>query len=170
MNGLVRMEDVFARRMEIVRPGASEAAAIGKRYVETVEATAKATISELTRRGWASVIISGGFRQVIRPLADFLEVARVEAVDLHFAEDGSYRGYATDYPTTRTGGKGEVIAQLRSEFKPEKVVMVGDGASDMETRPVVDLFVGYGGFVARENVRRGSAAFVTSLAAVPALI
>jgi phosphoserine phosphatase len=170
MNGLVRMEDVFARRMEIVRPGASEAAAIGKRYVETVEATAKATISELTRRGWTSVIISGGFRQVIRPLADFLGVARVEAVDLHFAEDGSYRGYATDYPTTRTGGKGEVIAQLRSEFKPEKVVMVGDGASDMETRPVVDLFVGYGGFVARENVRRGSAAFVTSLAAVPALI
>jgi phosphoserine phosphatase len=170
MNGLVRMEDVFARRMEIVRPGAHEAAAVGKRYVETVEATAKATISELARKGWTTVIISGGFRQVIRPLADFLGVARVEAVDLHFDGDGSYRGYATDYPTTRSGGKGEVIAQLRAEFKPEKVVMVGDGASDMETRPVVDLFVGYGGFVSRENVKRGSAAFVTSLAAVPALI
>jgi phosphoserine phosphatase len=170
MNGLVKMEDVFGRRMEIVRPGADEAAAVGRRYVETVEATAKATISELGRLGWTSVIISGGFRQVIRPLADFLGVARVEAVDLHFAGDGSYKGYATTYPTTRTGGKGEVIAQLRSEFKPEKVVMVGDGASDMETRPVVDLFVGYGGFVSRENVKRGSAAFVTSLAAVPALI
>jgi phosphoserine phosphatase len=170
MNGLVKMEDVFRRRMEIVRPGASEAAAVGKRYVETVEATAKATISELGRLGWTPIIISGGFRQVIRPLADFLGVARVEAVDLHFSGDGSYKGYATDYPTTRTGGKGEVIAQLRSEFKPEKVVMVGDGASDMETRPVVDLFVGYGGFVSRENVRRGSAAFVTSLAAVPALV
>src|SRR5580698_9663454 len=42
MNGAVRMEDVFGLRMEIVRPGANEAAAVGRRYVETVEATAKA--------------------------------------------------------------------------------------------------------------------------------
>jgi phosphoserine phosphatase len=170
MNGAVRMEDVFGLRMEIVRPGAREAAAVGKRYVETVEATAKATLSELARMGWTSVIISGGFRQVIRPLADFLGVSRVEAVDLYFGEDGSYKGYASDYPTTRTGGKCEVISRLRAEMKPAKVVMVGDGASDMETRPVVDLFVGYGGFASREKVKQGAAAFVTSLAAVPALV
>jgi phosphoserine phosphatase len=170
MNGMVRMEDVFGLRMEIVRPGSREAMSVGRRYVETVEATAKATVAGLAGMGWTAVIISGGFRQVIRPLADFLGISRVEAVDLYFAEDGTYRGYATDYPTTRTGGKAEVISRLRSEFKPEKVVMVGDGASDMETRPVVDLFIGYGGFVSRDNVRRGSAAFVTSLAAVPALI
>jgi phosphoserine phosphatase len=170
MNGLVRMEDVFGLRMDIVRPGSKEASAVGRRYVETVEASAKATVAELARTGWTAVIISGGFRQVIRPLADFLGISRVEAVDLYFADDGSYKGYATDYPTTRTGGKAEVISRLRSELKPEKVVMVGDGASDMETRPVVDLFVGYGGFVSRENVKRGSAAFVTSLSAVPALV
>jgi phosphoserine phosphatase len=120
--------------------------------------------------GWTPVIISGGFRQAIRPLADFLGVARVEAVDLYFAEDGSYRGFSTDYPTTRTGGKCEVVSRLRAEMKPEKVVMVGDGVSDMETLPAVDLFIGYGGFVSREKVRRGSAAFVTSLSAVPALL
>jgi phosphoserine phosphatase len=170
MNGLVRMEDVFGLRIEIVRPGAQEASAVGRRYVETVEATAKSTVSELARMGWTAVIISGGFRQAIRPLADFLGIERVEAVDLYFAGDGSYKGYATDYPTTRTGGKCEVVSRLRAEFKPEKVVMVGDGASDLETRPAVDLFVGYGGFVARENVKRGSAAFVTSLADIPALV
>lgn len=170
MNGLVRMEDVFGLRMEIVRPGSTEAAAVGRRYIETVEATAKATVSALAGMGWTPVVISGGFRQAIRPLADFLGIARVEAVDLYFSGDGSYKGYATDYPTTRTGGKAEVISRLRAEFAPEKVVMVGDGASDMETRPAVDLFVGYGGFVSREIVRRGSAAFVTSLAAVPALV
>jgi phosphoserine phosphatase len=48
--------------------------------------------------------------------------------------------------------------------------MVGDGASDLETRPAVDLFVGYGGFVAREKLRREAPAFVLSLAAVPALV
>ena len=36
--------------------------------------------------------------------------------------------------------------------------MVGDGVSDLETRPSVDLFVGYGGYAARERVRREAAA------------
>jgi len=75
MNGSVRMEDVFGRRMEIVRPGSREVEAVGRRYVETVEPTAKATIAELARRGWTPVIISGGFRQTIRPLADYLGVS-----------------------------------------------------------------------------------------------
>ena len=52
----------------------------------------------------------------------------------------------------------------------QRVVMVGDGASDLETVPVVDLFIGFGGFTAREKVRREAAAFVTSLSAVPGLV
>jgi phosphoserine phosphatase len=170
MNGLIRMEDIFGRRMEIVRPGAAEAAAVGRRYIETVEPTAKATLALLSRAGWTPVIISGGFRQTIRPLADFLGISRVEAVDLYFSGDGDYRGYASDYPSTRSGGKGEVIDGLRAEFSPERVVMVGDGVSDLETSSRVDLFVGYGGFVARDKVRREARAFVTSLASIPALI
>ncbi len=170
MNGRIGMEGIFGRRLEIVRPGAAEVAAVGRRYVETVEPTARATIALLARTGWTSVIISGGYRQTIRPLADFLGVSRIEAVDLHFSADGTYKGYASDYPTTRSGGKGEVIAGLRSELGPEKVVMVGDGATDLETIPYVDLFVGYGGFVSREKVRSEAKAFVTSLASIPALI
>lgn len=170
MNGKIRMEDVFGRRMEIVRPGAAEAASVGRLYVETVEPTAKATLSVLAKAGWTPVIISGGFRQAIRPLADHLGVKRIEAVELHFFPDGSYKGYAADYPTTRSGGKGELIAALRAELSPERVVMVGDGASDLETAPEVDLFVGFGGYVTREKVKREAKAFVTSLAAIPALL
>jgi phosphoserine phosphatase len=170
MNGKIRMEDVFGRRMEIVRPGAAEAASVGRLYVETVEPTARATLSLLAKAGWTPVIISGGFRQAIRPLADFLGVGRVEAVELHFSPDGSYKGYAADYPTTRTGGKAEVIAALRAELGPERVVMVGDGASDLETAPEVDLFVGFGGYVTRQKVKLEAKAFVTSLAAIPALL
>jgi phosphoserine phosphatase len=170
MNGLIRMEDVFGRRMEIVRPGRDEAAAVGRRYVETVEPTAKATIAGLVQSGWTPIIISGGFRQTIGPLADFLGVSKIEAVDLHFNPDGTYKGYASDYPTTRSGGKGQIIAELRAEFSPEKVVMVGDGASDLETAPQVDLFVGYGGYVSRDKVKREAKAFVTSLASIPALL
>ncbi len=170
MNGKIAIEEIFGRRLEYIRPGSGEAALVGRRYVEAVEPTARETIGRMAKMGWTPVIISGGFRQTIRPLADFLGVARIEAVDLYFSADGTYSGYDRAFPSTRSGGKREIIDSLRAELRPEKVVMVGDGASDMETRPAVDLFVGFGGFVTRELVKRGAAAFVTSLASVPALV
>lgn len=48
--------------------------------------------------------------------------------------------------------------------------MVGDGVSDLETRPEVDLFVGYGGFVSREKVEREAAVFIRSLEAILPLV
>lgn len=170
MNGRIKLEEIFGLRLEAIRPTSDDAAAVGRGYVAAVEPTARATISGLRGQGWTPAIISGGFRQAIRPLADFLGVERVEAVDLFFATDGSYAGYDSAYPSTRSGGKVQIIESLRAEFRPERVVMVGDGVSDLETRPAVDLFVGYGGFATRERVRREAAAFVTSLAAVPALL
>jgi phosphoserine phosphatase len=170
MNGRIKLEEIFGLRLEAIRPTRDDAAAVGRGYVAAVEPTALATISGLRGQGWTPAIISGGFRQAIRPLADFLGVERVEAVDLFFAPDGSYAGYDSAYPSTRSGGKVQIIESLRAELSPERVVMVGDGVSDLETRPAVDLFVGYGGFATRERVRRGAAAFVTSLAAVPGLL
>ena len=170
MNGRIRIEEIFGLRLEAIRPTRDDAEAVGRAYVAAVEPTARATIAGLKGQGWTPAIISGGFRQAIRPLADFLGVDRVEAVDLRFAPDGSYAGYDSGYPSTRSGGKLQIIEGLRSEFRADRVVMVGDGVSDLETRPAVDLFVGFGGYAMRDRVRRESAAFVTSLAAVPALL
>jgi phosphoserine phosphatase len=170
MNGKIRIEEIFGLRLAAIRPSLQDAAGVGRRYLESVEPTAKATIAELAGKGWNPVIISGGFRQCIRPLADFLGIDRVEAVDLYFAPDGSYRGYDAAYPSTRSGGKIDIINRLRTEYRPEKVVMVGDGVSDLETMPVVDLFVGFGRYAVRERVKREAAAFVTSLDAVLALV
>jgi phosphoserine phosphatase len=170
MNGKIQIEEIFGLRLTAIRPTKDDAAAVGRRYLGSVEPSAKATIVALGAKGWTPVIISGGFRQAIRPLADFLGVQRVEAVDLYFEADGSYKGYDAAYPSTRSGGKVDIINRLRDEFRPEKVVMVGDGVSDLETAPVVDLFVGFGGFATRERVKREAKAFVTSLAAVSELV
>jgi phosphoserine phosphatase len=143
---------------------------VGQRYIDTIEPTARTTINALVARGWTPVIVSGGFRQAIRPLADVLGIARVEAVDLFFDAAGEYRGFDENYPTTRTGGKPEIMQRLRSELCPARIVMVGDGVSDLETKPVVDLFVGFGRYVAREKVRANADRFVTSLEELTALI
>ena len=41
--------------------------------------------------------------------------------------------------------------------------MVGDGVSDLETKPVVDRFVGFGRYTPREKVRAGAHDYITSL-------
>src|SRR5882724_11098167 len=124
MNGLLTVEAVFRRRLEIIQPRRADVPAVGRRYVETVEPTARETVAALAARGWTPVIISGGFRPAIAPLAEFLGIKRVEAVDLFFNEDGSYRGYDETYPTTRSGGKPGVIDRLKRELQPARVVMV----------------------------------------------
>ena len=91
-------------------------------------------------------------------------------MDLFFHDDGSYRGYDEGYPTTRSGGKPEVVARLKRELQPARVVMIGDGVSDLEAKPEVDRFVGFGRYLAREKVRAGADAFIYSLADLPPLL
>jgi phosphoserine phosphatase len=170
MNGKLSVEAVFARRLEIIQPRLVDVVAIGQRYIETIEPTARATVAALQRQGWQVVIVSGGFRPAIRPLADLLGVARVEAVDLFFDEAGNYRGFDERFPTTRSGGKPEVVAALRRELQPARTVMVGDGVSDMEAKPMVDVFVGFGRYVERAKVKAGAHHFIRSLDALPALL
>ena len=170
MEGRIPVESVFRRRLEIIRPEARHVAEVGQMYVATVEPTAVPTLADLRRRGWTPVIVSGGFRNAIRPLADHLGVERVEAVDLHFASDGSYAGFDETYPTTRSGGKPEIVQRLRMELAPSAVVMVGDGVSDLETKSTADLFVGFGRYVARDRVRREADHFINSLGELSGLL
>lgn len=170
MDGKITVESVFSRRLDIIQPGHREVDRVGQLYVETVEPSARATIGFLKAQGWYPVILSGGFRQIIQPLADFLGIERIEAVDLFFSPDGNYKGFDQDFPTTRSGGKPLRINELRAELKPSKIIMVGDGGTDLETKPVVDLFIGFGRYVVRPNVKAGAAHFISDLAELPALL
>lgn len=166
MEGRIPVESVFGRRLDIIRPTRADAAAIGERYIATVEPTARATVAALKERGWTPVIISGGFRPCIRPLAQFLGIERVEAVDLNFDAEGNYGGYDRDFPTTRSGGKPLVVARLKAELQPTRVIAVGDGVSDLEMKPEVDLFAGFGGYVDRPAVRAQAHCFLRNLSEI----
>lgn len=170
MEGKISVESVFGRRLAVIRPHRDDVAAIGRRYIEEVEPTALDAIARLKADGWTPIILSGGFRPIIAPLAAYLGIARVEAVDLHFDGAGNYTGYDENYPTTRSGGKPAVITALQRELSPVRTVMVGDGVSDLEAKPVVDLFIGFGRYTVRAKVKAGAHAFIHSLAELPALL
>jgi len=164
MNGEVPISEVFGRRMEIIRPDRATADAVAQLYVDTIVPGVAEVISSLKNDGWTPVILSGGFAPLILPLARQLGIDHVEAVPLQFDAHGSYTGYGSDYPTTRNGGKPEVIREWKQAMLPEVVVMMGDGVSDLEAKGEVDLFIGFGGVVAREPVKVGADAWITSMA------
>jgi phosphoserine phosphatase len=155
MNGEVPLTEVFPRRMEMIRPDYEVCEKVKNLYMETVVPGVGDFVREIKQAGWLPIIVSGGFAPLIKPLARQLDIVHVEAVPLYLNEDGTYKGYGEDYPTTRNLGKNEVIRGWKSAMLPERVVMIGDGISDMETKPDVDVFIGFGGVVSRPKVKEG---------------
>lgn len=170
MNGEVAVEEVFARRLDLIRPTRVQCQQIGQRYLETIEPTARETIAALQDDGWTCLIISGGFTPCIEPLARELGIERIEAVPLRFDRDGSYAGFDESYPTTRSGGKPEIISTLKETLSPDVIAMVGDGASDLETAPFVDHFIGFLRYVSRPKVARESPKTACTLSEIPSLL
>lgn len=170
MDGKIALDDIFAKRLELIRPTRAETAGIGELYIRDIEPTAKATLAALNAAGWTPVIVSGGYTQAIEPLAAFLGIARIEAVPLKFDARGDYAGYEAGAPASRRGGKPEIVRALRAEMAPARIVAVGDGASDLETREEVDLFIGFGRYAERAAVKAGAHRFVRSLDEIPPLL
>ncbi len=171
MEGRISVESVFGKRLKIIRPTRESVEALAELYLQTLTPGLEKAIALLQERGWSLGILSGGFRQAILPLGCRFDAVDVGAVDLFFDDAGAYTGFDERFPTTRSGGKPEYLSAWRVRHPEVKtLVMVGDGVSDLETRPVVDLFIGYGGVVDREKVREGSEFFVLDHSEIPAIL
>lgn len=162
MNGDIPLKDVFKKRMEIIKPGDEIVRKVSQMYLDHIVSGAAEFIERIKFSGWTPVILSGGFEPVIRPLAKQLGIKHVEAVPLYFDDSGNYAGYGEDYPTTRNLGKNEIIREWKKALLPNKVIMIGDGVSDLETREDVDLMIGFGGVVSRDKVKAGADRWITS--------
>ena len=170
MDGTVPIDQVFGRRLDLIQPSREMCDEVAQMYIEKLSPNAEKVISKLKETGWKTMIISGGFSQVIRPVANQLGIEDVFAVDLIFDKDGKYQDFDNESPTAKNGGKPEVIKALKKDISPLTTVMMGDGISDLETNTVVDLFVGYGGVVSRKAVQAQATSFITDFNELPATI
>lgn len=107
-------------------------------------------------------LITGGFHSIVDPVAKELNIPlkNVFANQLLFNEDGSYAGFDEEEMTSDSGGKGRAIEYLKKKYGYQRLIMIGDGATDMEAD--ADGFIGFGGNVIREKVRDGAPWFVNS--------
>jgi phosphoserine phosphatase len=83
----------------------------------------------------------------------------VHAVALQFHDDGTYADFDRRSLLARAGGKELVVRAILSRSKG-KSAFIGDGVTDLETKPVVDLFIGFGGVQERERVRENAGVYV----------
>lgn len=104
---------------------------------------AKVLVQTLLREGHAVAAVSGGFSQVLDPLAARLELTRAAANELEIHDSvltGRVAGRIVDRAV-----KAELMGQWAQELgvAPEDVMAVGDGANDIDMARAAGLSVAY---------------------------
>lgn len=151
MEGARTIESVYGARLAQVRPSREMIAALGAAYIRAMAPGAVECVAALRAAGVRVVIVSGGLRQALLPMARHIGIAAADvyAVEIEFDEAGEYASLPDGQPLTTQGGKPQVV---RSLALPARVLAVGDGATDAAMRPEVAAFAAYVGFVRRAAV------------------
>jgi phosphoserine phosphatase len=175
MDGDLDLSEVYGKRLQAIRPTRAQLKAIEQRYWDTLVPDAAEVVAALRFLNKQVFIISGGLAEPVRGFGKRLGVPpeNIRAVELEYNQlsgewwryhepQQQHRQTYLDYdegPLTVSSGKPAIVRELAGD-KHGRRLMIGDGASDLATRPVVDLFVGFGGVVARQKVADGADIFV----------
>ena len=171
MAGEISLEAVYGSRLDLLQPTRAQLATLGRQYIERMVPGARETVAALQRDGVVVQVMSGGLLPPVLDLARHLGIPddRVAAVPVWFDADGGYAGFDSDCPFTQSGGKRRWIEAHLGRL-PRPILMVGDGATDLETRPVVDCFAAFTGVVRRLPVADAADVELASLPDVLTLV
>ena len=180
MDGLLSLDAVYARRLDLSHPTRAQVRHIQSIYRENVIPDAPQVVRALQDLGCQVFIVSGGLGEPVRDFGVWLGVpsGHIYAVEMEYDqlagmwwrywEQDNRQDTRANYlamresPLTKSGGKINIIAALLAEH-PGRAILVGDGISDLEARAQVNLFVGFGGVVARDRVAREAPVFLKTL-------
>lgn len=185
MDGDLDLGEVYGKRLRAINPTRTQLEAIKDIYLNTIVEDAREVIAALNFMQKHVYIISGGLLDAVRGFGERLGVAphNIRAVELEYNElSGEWWKYYDhriagqqkylDYnegPLTISSGKPDIVQALAGDTWGRRI-LVGDGVSDLATRNNgVDLFVGFGGVVAREKVEREADVFIYTASIAPML-
>lgn len=156
MGGSVDFKTALQTRLAVMNPTRQDVERFLQEHPHKITPGIPELVKLLRAQGKKVFLVSGGFRQIIHPLAESLDIplTNVFANVILFKQDGSYDGFDETEFTCRSGGKPAAIRHIKEKFGLQSIVMVGDGATDMEARldGAAELFVGFGGVVERKNI------------------
>ena len=104
---------------------------------------AERLVTELHRAGWPVGLVSGGFAEVVEPLAASLGITFVRANRLEVA-DGVLTG-RVEGPVVDRAAKADALRELAAVhgIPMERTVAIGDGANDLEMLAAAGLGIAF---------------------------
>jgi D-3-phosphoglycerate dehydrogenase len=164
MAGEIDFGEALRRRLALLDLTRAHVEALADRATDALTASVRRNSRFFADNADRIVIISGGFREVIAPVASLLGVApdRVLANDLAYDAGGRVTGVDDENPLSRADGKAAALAALKLNGP---VVMIGDGWTDAEVRRAgaADRFYAFTEVVRREPVVAAADAAAASL-------
>ena len=168
MSGQVDFGTALRRRLELLGLHRSHVEILTDRILDEASASIRRNVDFFERHAERVYILSGGFREVIAPLAARLGISadHVLCNDLIYDAEGRVTGVDDANPLSRDNGKPEVIRALNlPETFGGPVVMVGDGWTDAEVKlaGAADRFYAFTEVVSRPKVVEVADATAASL-------
>lgn len=156
MSGSVPFEEALAARLSLFNPSLSQVEDFLAKRPPRISPRIAELIKKLKANSTDIYLVSGGFRQMIKPVALQLGIPpeNIFANQLLFGSSGEFLGFDTAEPTSRSGGKATAVQHIRKIHDYKTLVMIGDGATDLEARKPggADIFICYAGVQLRAAV------------------
>ncbi|GAB2251748.1 hypothetical protein Droror1_Dr00004595 [Drosera rotundifolia] len=156
MDGSVTFQEALAIRLSLINPSMPRLQEFLEKKPARISPGMSDLVKKLKAKGIDVYLVSGGFRQMINPVATILEIPlkNIFANQLLFGHSGEFVGFDKDEPTSKSGGKAVAVLQIRKAHGYKTLAMIGDGVTDLEARQPggADLFICYGGVQLRDAV------------------
>ncbi|KAK9684492.1 hypothetical protein RND81_10G213800 [Saponaria officinalis] len=156
MNGSVTLQEALAARLSLINPSLAQLQDFLEKRPPRLSPGIADLVKKLKAKNVDVYLVSGGFRQMINPVAAILEIPleNIFANQMLFGNSGEFLGFDENEPTSRSGGKPVAVQRIRKARGYKTLAMIGDGATDLEARQPggADLFICYGGVQHREAV------------------
>lgn len=168
MEGGMKFEDALKSRLDLMEPSRKQIMDCGEAHPLELTPGIEELVRSLHAKNIDVFLVSGGFRIMIEPLADILNIPKdthiiANTIQFEYGSEGKYAGFCANEPTSQDMGKPKALQGILDEYPEyETLVMVGDGATDAQAKPPAKAFIGFGGVVAREPVQKQADWFVTS--------
>ena len=150
---------LFTQRLALLAPSKQDRAQLRRIALHNLSHEAIQLIDKLSKHSHVRLgILSLHFQEIVNDVGSFLgcDPELCIGYEIQHDKDGAYQGYDIDQVLIQDGGKGRVVDKLKSLYPNTHIVHIGDNMTDQSTQGHADMFIGYGGVIEREEVKKAS--------------
>jgi D-3-phosphoglycerate dehydrogenase len=117
----------------------------------------KEIMQYINSQGGKTFIVSGGFMDNIKPLAESLDLDEGSYFANEFVkEKGEIVGFNKSNPLSESDGKVKIVQEIKNANKDRQVICIGDGNSDylIKKEGIANEFWGFWANVKRRNIEK----------------